>query len=457
MQSTTPSPACSQNTGCPECYFYGVCLALVGSSLQALGLQMWKLHFMRSQKAQELRENEALRVERMSNEQLPRIEEQDSHQSSVKTQPSDVIIDVDKDEGRLHGRKGCSLVEGSCDLVCGSVEDPEPYGITDIPVYLPQSANDLRPGHQPSHLQSPEVLSSTQGSPNIYYEDYQGTIADMPGTGEAAKGSWKDLFLTWIWGVGFVVFAVGNAMDFVALGITKQSVVTLVGSWTLAINTLLARCLLGERTIYLDYVAVVVIFGGIAMTVFGSNSCVKDLTIKELVDQYRKGDVVVMLLVLASIIGFCFFIIIMDKIKRVRAKRRGIELEISRNIGTVYCESDSASCKEPMLTFSCSLSRPRRLFRSNVHSAVREGAPPCRPRQSLTSLPCQAFSGLLIPTLLGDNQFTEPFVVLVVMVFLISLPLQLVLINVSLSVNDALFHIPNFYGEGSDACRPASA
>jgi len=369
---------------------------------------MWKLHFMRSQKAQELRENEALRVERMSNEQLPRIEEQDSHQSSVKTQPSDVIIDVDKDEGRLHGRKGCSLVEGSCDLVCGSVEDPEPYGITDIPVYLPQSANDLRPGHQPSHLQSPEVLSSTQGSPNIYYEDYQGTIADMPGTGEAAKGSWKDLFLTWIWGVGFVVFAVGNAMDFVALGITKQSVVTLVGSWTLAINTLLARCLLGERTIYLDYVAVVVIFGGIAMTVFGSNSCVKDLTIKELVDQYRKGDVVVMLLVLASIIGFCFFIIIMDKIKRVRAKRRGIELEISRNIGTVYCL---------------------------VGSFVA----------TYTVLFGKAFSGLLIPTLLGDNQFTEPFVVLVVMVFLISLPLQLVLINVSLSVNDALFHIPNFY------------
>uniref|UniRef100_A0A7S4NBZ3 Uncharacterized protein n=1 Tax=Guillardia theta TaxID=55529 RepID=A0A7S4NBZ3_GUITH len=304
MQSTTPSPSCSQNTGCPECYFYGVCLALVGSSLQALGLQMWKLHFLRSQRAQEQRDNANTEIEPRTQEPLPHIEEQDSRKSSSKSHHSEIIIDVDKGEGRLNGIKDCSLVEGSCELVCGSVEDPEPYGITDIPLSLPcRSANDLRPGLQ----QTPEVLSSAHGSPNIYYEDYQGTIVDMPQVEEEGKSPWKEFFLTWIWGVGFVVFAVGNAMDFVALGITKQSVVTLVGSWTLAINTLLARCLLGERTIYLDYVAVVVIFGGIAMTVFGSNTCVKDLTIKELVNQYRKSDVVVMLLVLASMIGFCFF------------------------------------------------------------------------------------------------------------------------------------------------------
>ena len=57
----------------------------------------------------------------------------------------------------------------------------------------------------------------------------------------------------------------------------------------------------------------------------------------------------------------------------------------------------------------------------------------------------KAFSGLLLPTLMGDNQFTSPFVVLIVLVFCVSLPTQIYLIDQSLTVNDALYHIPNFY------------
>ena len=57
----------------------------------------------------------------------------------------------------------------------------------------------------------------------------------------------------------------------------------------------------------------------------------------------------------------------------------------------------------------------------------------------------KAFSGLIILTFTGHNQFTGVFTVLVVLVFLVSLPTQLVLINKSLAINDALMHIPNFY------------
>eukprot|EP00802_Teleaulax_amphioxeia_P018058 Tamp_18236.p2 GENE.Tamp_18236~~Tamp_18236.p2 ORF type:complete len:141 (-),score=16.24 Tamp_18236:594-1016(-) len=35
-----------EETTCSNCYLYGVLAALAGSTLQALGLQLWKLHFL---------------------------------------------------------------------------------------------------------------------------------------------------------------------------------------------------------------------------------------------------------------------------------------------------------------------------------------------------------------------------------------------------------------------------
>lgn len=57
----------------------------------------------------------------------------------------------------------------------------------------------------------------------------------------------------------------------------------------------------------------------------------------------------------------------------------------------------------------------------------------------------KAFGEILLPSLAGNNKFTDPFAALIVLVFLISLPCQLVMINLSLSVNDVLMHTPNFY------------
>lgn len=43
-----------------------------------------------------------------------------------------------------------------------------------------------------------------------------------------------------------MVFLVGNVLDFIALGLTKVSIVTLVGSGSLVVNTVMARLLLHE-------------------------------------------------------------------------------------------------------------------------------------------------------------------------------------------------------------------
>ena len=44
-----------------------------------------------------------------------------------------------------------------------------------------------------------------------------------------------------LWSVGFAVFIVGNVLDFLALGLTKVSIVTLVGSGSLVVNTVIDR------------------------------------------------------------------------------------------------------------------------------------------------------------------------------------------------------------------------
>jgi len=71
----------------------------------------------------------------------------------------------------------------------------------------------------------------------------------------------------WIWFVGSFVFAIGNGCDFVALGIAPQSVVTLVGSWCLVVNTMTAQYVLSEVTTRYDVLSSLVIICGIVLTV----------------------------------------------------------------------------------------------------------------------------------------------------------------------------------------------
>ena len=51
----------------------------------------------------------------------------------------------------------------------------------------------------------------------------------------------------------------GNACDFVALVIAALSIVTLLGSWLLVLNTVPAHCLLPEVVAHLDLLSIVII------------------------------------------------------------------------------------------------------------------------------------------------------------------------------------------------------
>jgi len=146
-------------------FFYGVVLALIGSSLQAFGLCLWKLHSTWLARHRELRAGKAL-----------------------------------PDTGLLTGQPQASRVRagGTC----------------------------------------PRTLKGV----------------DCGG-------------FSWVWLTGFCIFVFGNACDFVALGIAPLSIVTLLGSWSLVVNTVTAHFLLHEVVARLDLLSILFIVTGIVLTV----------------------------------------------------------------------------------------------------------------------------------------------------------------------------------------------
>jgi len=72
---------------------------------------------------------------------------------------------------------------------------------------------------------------------------------------------------SWVWLTGFCIFVFGNACDFVALGIAPLSIVTLLGSWSLVVNTVTAHFLLHEVVAHLDLLSIIFIVTGIVLTV----------------------------------------------------------------------------------------------------------------------------------------------------------------------------------------------
>ena len=217
--------------------------------------------------------------------------------------------------------------------------------------------------------------------------------------------------ISWIWVAGLCIFAVGNVCDFVALGIAPLSAVTLLGSWSLVVSTFLAKILAHEIVSKYDIASIVFIVGGIVFTVLGSDHRPNEWPLPRLIKHYEEPKVIVLLVVLASIVAAGLFAIHRDFVQR---KTR-------------------VSVNDP-----CVIARPGKTIRALyviVGSVVG----------NFTALFGKAFAGLLVFTFSGQNQFNNPFVIVIILVFVVSLPLQIYLINASLAVNDILYHIPNFY------------
>jgi drug/metabolite transporter (DMT)-like permease len=216
---------------------------------------------------------------------------------------------------------------------------------------------------------------------------------------------------SWIWLCGFGLFCLGNVCDFIALGITPLSAVTLLGSWSLVVNPVAAYFLLHEVVTTCDVASIALIIAGIVFTVMSTDHAPNDWPLQRLITHYREPKVIVLLVSMACVIFTSLFVIHVDWTARVRKSH---------------------------LVGSTGIVRPNKYIRTvyvMVGSVVG----------NFTALFGKAFSGLLVFTISGQDQFNDPFVAIIIVVFLVSLPLQVYLINASLAVNDILYHMPNFY------------
>jgi drug/metabolite transporter (DMT)-like permease len=186
-----------------------------------------------------------------------------------------------------------------------------------------------------------------------------------------------------LWTAGFSVFLVGNVLDFIALGLTKVSIVTLVGSGSLVVNTVMARMLLKEIVTMLDILSAGCIIVGIALTVIGNQSEVKEWPVEELVKQYSRPDVVAMLVIFTGLIVACLLVMAIDTTRRrAVAARTGVAPKPSRWVGAITCIVGAF-----VATF--------------------------------TILFGKAFSNLILLSIAGDNQFTDAVTVLIVLAFMV--------------------------------------
>jgi len=119
-----------------------------------------------------------------------------------------------------------------------------------------------------------------------------------------------------IWVAGLCSFAIGNVCDFVALGISPLSVVTLIGSWSLVVSTFLANIFANEVVSEYDIASIVLIVCGIVLTVIGSDHRPNEWPLPRLINHYEEPKVIILLAILASILAAGLIAIHLDFVAR---------------------------------------------------------------------------------------------------------------------------------------------
>lgn len=365
QDSITLTTSAEDRFGYSAQFFYGVLLAIVGSSLQALGLCLWKLHST-GRHSQRIIEESGNTCAHNGRELL-------LHEDLCNDHVDDSVSRCDE----------VLSVSGPNDQTPRIRAETASGRIGD------KTAIVERRDHETSRL--------------LYDRTKPQRIC------HCQCASWRNFSCMWL--SGFCVIILGNVCDFVALGIAPLSVVTLLGSWSLVVNPLAAHFLLHEVVTFSDLLSIVLIVAGIVTTVLASDHSPNDWPLGQLIRHYREPKVIILLIGLASVLLASLLVIHFDWVKHRK---------YSGAMGRVAADGPGKYI---------------RLLYVMVGSVVA----------NFTALFGKAFSGLLVITFSGQDEFNDPFAVMIVVVFAVSLPLQIHLINCSLEVNDILYHIPNFY------------
>jgi hypothetical protein len=116
------------------------------------------------------------------------------------------------------------------------------------------------------------------------------------------KLNFSKLIRSPLWVLGFIVFALGNALNVVALQFAAQSLVAPLGSISLVVNVIVAPWLNNETRTIKDIIGVFLIVGGSAMVVVFAGSSAHDYCLRVILQLLKTGATIVFLTLIALLI-----------------------------------------------------------------------------------------------------------------------------------------------------------
>jgi hypothetical protein len=255
----------------------GLIIAILGSTGEQLGLTLWKLAENRIQKRRDDRrkqadlnfdgKNHASLIDRPESLVVPLYESEVEVVRTHKDGTKETASSQTAPSGSDHSSK---LKQSQCHSSCSNTSEQEKNILTNC-------ANDSwthgenHPHRDQGVLSPPSKSVATPGDDVSI--NCQPTESSSAGAGASKLASLKQWCIekeAFICVLAFALFAAGNGLNFVALGLIQESIVTLIGAWALVINIVTAKFLLGEELNNLDGVSVLLIIAGIAMSILGS-------------------------------------------------------------------------------------------------------------------------------------------------------------------------------------------
>ena len=216
-----------------------------------------------------------------------------------------------------------------------------------------------------------------------------------------------------IWAVAIAFLFLGSVLDFTALGLTREIVVTTLGGWSLVVSAILAIVILNEPCTKYDIAGICFIMTGMVCSIVSSSHYHRDWTISRIEKQYNKRHVVLAFICMLIAVVSCSIILCIDYVHRIR---RSKEMKAKHVV-----KPKSGGVVGVLICFLASLSG---------NFVIVFG---------------KAVSVLVKSFLSGDKYHQHPIAVPLLFALIAALLIEISLVNASLSINESLFHIPVYY------------
>eukprot|EP00033_Pygsuia_biforma_P000591 GCRY01000698.1.p1 GENE.GCRY01000698.1~~GCRY01000698.1.p1 ORF type:complete len:357 (-),score=59.71 GCRY01000698.1:251-1321(-) len=210
-----------------------------------------------------------------------------------------------------------------------------------------------------------------------------------------------------VWIIGFVVFCLGNCLNFIAFGFAAQSLLSALGSVQFISNVFFATYFLKEEVQATTLSGTTMILCGNSLLVLYGSHDSRTYTVEELMLLYRRGPFVLYILLLAILVV------------------------------ALYISYQSLCHKVDM----CGIHALTPLMQKYIPFAYAAISGMIGTQSVILAKSC---ASLIRQTLMGDNQFTHVFTYLILAAWALTMGYWMHRLNSGLQQFDAMFIVPMF-------------